>query len=120
MTDQCWQLLQYLGILAAAVLMVFVLAWRRRSHAQFLEEYAEREVCEHLLPALELLRSRGHRVVRAGQQARDLPLELHLAPGFDPKQLLEELKLGEPVFLSSERNVLYCKEDWCELHPKNG
>ena len=32
---------------------------------------------------------------------------------------LEELKLADPVFLS-ERNVLFCKEDWCEIHPVNG
>jgi hypothetical protein len=28
----------------------------------------------------------------------------------------DELKLAEPVFVS-ERNVLYCKQDWCEIHP---
>ena len=45
-----------------------------------------------------------------------MPLEIHLAPAFDPKAIHDELKLAEPACVS-ERNVLYCKEDWCELHP---
>ena len=119
MTDQQWEFLKYAGILAAAVAMVFVVAWRRKSHRAFLEQYSEEEVCEHLRPALEMLKSRGHRVVRAGQVRPEMPLELHIAPAFDPTALAEELKLEEPVFVS-ERNVLYCREDWCELHPKQG
>jgi hypothetical protein len=99
-----------------AVLLIVVVRARRRSHAQYLEEVAGAEVCDHLRPAYDLLRSRGHRVIRVGQNGPDLPLEVHLAPTFDPKQVYAEAKLAEPAFLS-ERNVLYCKEDWCELHP---
>ena len=43
----------------------------------------------------------------------------HLAPPFDPRALFDELKLAEPVFVS-ERNVLGCKEDLCEIHPVEG
>jgi hypothetical protein len=103
----------------AAIAMPFVLRLRRRSHQRFLAEYSEREVCEHLRPALEHLKSRGHVVRRAGQRAPDFPLEIHLSPPFDPKQVAAELKLVEPVFVS-ERNVLYCKEDLCELQPVKG
>ena len=119
MTDQQWQLLKFAGILAAAVAMVFVVAWRRRSHRAFLEQYSNEEVCGHLRGALALLKSRGYQVVRAGQMRPDMPLEIHLAPKFDPTALAEELKLEEPVFVS-DRNVLYCREDWCELHPRQG
>ena len=45
------------------------------------------------------------------------PLEIHLQPPFDPQAIYDELKLTEPVFVS-ERKVLYCQEDWCEVHPK--
>ena len=55
-------------VVAAATLTPIVLRLRRRSHAQFLQDYAAREVCEHLRGAMELLRSRGHRVIRAGQK----------------------------------------------------
>jgi hypothetical protein len=98
------------------VLLVVVVRARRRSHAQYVAEVTEAEVCAHLRPAFDLLRSRGHQVVRVGQKDPDLPLEVHLAPAFDPKQVYAEAKLAEPAFVS-ERNVLYCKEDWCELHP---
>ena len=118
MTDQQWELLKYAGILAAAVAMVFVVNWRRRSHREFLQQYAEREICPHLRPAFDLLQQRGHRVIRAGQYNPDMPLEIHIAPPFDPAALADELKLADPVFVS-ERNVLYCQEDWCELHPRN-
>jgi hypothetical protein len=49
-----------------------------------------------------------------------MPLEIHVAPGFDPKSVAEQLGLTDPVFVSAERNVLFCKEDWCELHPTSG
>lgn len=104
-------------VILAAIATPIVLRLRRRSHQRFMQEYSESEVCEHLRPAFELLQSRGHRVVRAGQRHPDLPLEIHVAPPFDPKAIAAELNLSEPVFVS-ERNVLYCKEDWCELHPK--
>ena len=109
-------ILKILGILAAAIALAVVVRWRRRNYAQFLQRFADDEVCEHLRPALDVLKSRGHVIVRAGQMARDLPLELHISPGFDPKTLYEELKLEDPVFVS-DRNVLYCEEDWCELKP---
>jgi len=105
-----------IGIVAAAVVMVFVVAWRRRAQAKFYAEFADREVCEHLRGALELLKSRGHVVVRAGQRGPEMPLEIHIAPGFDPAAIAEELKLEEPVAVS-ERGVVICREDWCELHP---
>jgi len=100
----------------AVIALPFVIRLRRRSHQRFMAEYSDREVCEHLRPALEHLMSRGHVVRRAGQKAPDFPLEIHLSPPFDPKQVADQLKLAEPVFVS-ERNVLYCQEDLCELHP---
>jgi hypothetical protein len=105
-----------IGIALAAVALVLVVAWRRRTQARFFQEFAEREVCPHLRSALELLRSRGHVVVRAGQRRPEFPLEIYIAPGFDPSAICAELKLEEPVAVS-ERNVLICREDWCELHP---
>jgi hypothetical protein len=101
----------------AAIATPIVLRLRRRSHEKFLQTFSDQEICPHLRPALELLKSRGHRIVRAGQMREDLPLEIHIAPAFDPQALADELKLQDPVFVS-ERNVLYCKEDWCEIHPK--
>jgi hypothetical protein len=105
-------------VVAAATLTPIVLRLRRRSHAHFLQDYAAREVCEHLRGAMELLRSRGHRVIRAGQKNPQLPLEIHIAPEFSPRELADELKLSEPVFVS-DRNVLGCRQDWCELHPRS-
>jgi hypothetical protein len=102
---------------AAAVGLVLVVRWRRRNYAEHLHQTSDAEVCEHLRPALELLLSRGHRVARVGQRNPDLPLEIHMQPPFSPNEVYAELKLAEPVFVS-ERNVLYCKEDWCEIHPK--
>jgi hypothetical protein len=109
-------ILYLVGAAAVGVLLVLVIKWRRRSHAEHVVALSQREVCEHLRPALELLRSRGHAVARVGQKHPDLPLEIHVAPPFDPKGVYDELELAEPVFVS-ERNVLYCKEHWCELHP---
>jgi hypothetical protein len=105
------------GAVFAAVLLVVVVRWRRKDYGQNTNDLAQAEVCEHLRPALEHLLAKGCVITRIGQHARDYPLEIHLQPPFDPKAVYEELKLEEPVFLS-ERNVLYCKEDWCELHPK--
>lgn len=103
--------------------LVVIVRWRRRSHRVNLWEMAGQEVCGHLRPAYELLASRGYTPLRVGQKHPDLPLEIHLAPPvgaapFDPRQVYDELKLAGPVFVS-ERNVLYCKEDWCEIHPVN-
>ena len=100
----------------AAVLVTVVIRARRRSKAVFELEYSQENVCSHLKPALDLLLSRGHRIARVGQLGPDMPLEIHVAPAFDPKAIHDELKLAEPVFVS-DRNVLYCKEDWCELRP---
>jgi hypothetical protein len=108
-----------LWLLLAAVVGV-VLVWavraRRRSHATFLQQFAANEVCEHLKPVYDLLASRGHVPVNAGQRHPELPLEIHMSPPFDPKAVYDELKLAEPVFVS-ERNVLYCKDDLCEIRP---
>ena len=106
-----------LGAVVLAVAFVIVVRLRHKSHAENVVKVAGEEVCEHLRPALELLTSRGHRITRVGQKAPDFPMEIHLAPPFEPKALYDELKLAEPVRVS-ERNVLFCKDDWCEIHPK--
>ena len=107
------------GAVLLAVLLVVVVRWRVRSHGEFTQQLADENVCEHLRPTWALLRSRGHRALRVGQKAPDLPLEIHVAPPFDPRAVYDELTLAEPVFVS-DRNVLYCKEDWCEIHPVIG
>jgi hypothetical protein len=107
------------GAVVLAVVLVVVVRRRARSHGAFTQRFADENVCEHLRPAWELLRSRGHRAVRVGQKAPELPLEIHVQPPFDPRAIYDELKLAQPVFVS-ERNVLYCKEDWCEIHPMSG
>lgn len=112
-------ILQIVGIILAAVIMVLVVTRRRKAKTSHDLEFAQENVCEHLRPALELLLSRGHVVKTVGQNHPELPLEIHLAPAFDPKAVYEEAGLAEPAFVS-ERNVLYCKEDWCELHPRKG
>ena len=99
-----------------AVVLVLAVRARRRSHAVYLRDVAAQEVCPHLKPAYDLLVSRGHAPMNVGQRHPDLPLEIHLSPPFDPRAVHDELKLAEPVFVS-ERNVLYCKEDLCEIHP---
>jgi hypothetical protein len=111
------ELLKIVGVIAAVVAMFYVLRWRRRGFVAHVNEAAEREVCKHLRPALELLLARGHRIVDVGMKRPELPLEIHIAPGFEPQAIYDELKLAEPVFVS-DRRVLYCKEDWCELHPR--
>lgn len=111
------ELFKIAGVIVAAILMVIVVRWRRQSFRAHLDEAAEEEVCPHLKPVLDLLISRGHRIVDVGQKHEEYPLEIHLAPLFDPAELVKELQLQPPVFVS-ERNVLYCKEHWCELHPR--
>src|SRR5688572_4374290 len=106
-----------IGAIVLAALFVVVIRARHKGHAHEVSEQAEENVCEHLRPALDLLLSRGHRIRRVGQKHPELPLEIHMLPPFDPAAVLAELKLEPPVYLS-ERNVLYCKEDWCEIHPK--
>lgn len=106
----------YVLAILLAIVLPFILRARRRQHSQFVQSYSDTEICEHLRPALDYLRSKGHTVVRAGQKAPDFPLEIHLAPPFDPYHVAKELELVEPVFVS-ERNVLFCREDLCELHP---
>lgn len=113
MTSPLWLLLALL----VGVVLVWAVRARHRSHAVYLREVAEREVCEHLRPAYALLASRGHVPVAVGQKHPDLPLEIHLAPLFEPREVYDVLKLAAPVFVS-ERGVLYCKDDMCELHPK--
>ena len=109
-------ILQFLGAIAVGVVLVWAVRARRRSHATYLRDVASQEVCPHLKPAYDLLASRGHEPVNVGQRHPELPLEIHMAPGFAPQALYDELKLAEPVFVS-ERNVLYCKEDLCEIRP---
>jgi hypothetical protein len=98
------------------VVLVWAIKARRRSYYAHLRELAGESVCPHLRPTYDLLLSRGHAPVNVGQRHPDLPLEIHLAPPFDPRSVHEELKLDPPVFVS-ERNVLFCKDDLCELHP---
>jgi hypothetical protein len=109
-------ILQVLAVVIGTMVFILVVRARHRGKAAHDVDYAEQNVCEHLRPALELLRSRGHRVEQVGQLGDDFPLEIHLGPAFDPQAVYDELKLEPPVYVS-ERNVLYCKEDWCELHP---
>ena len=106
----------YVLIIVLAIALPFILRARRREHRRFVQNYGETEICDHLRPALDHLKTKGHTILRAGQKAPDFPLEIHVAPPFDPKQVAEELKLAEPVFVS-DRNVLFCREDLCELHP---
>lgn len=109
-------LLLLVGAIIVAVATVIVVRVRQRTHAQAASSLADDMVCEHLRSAWDLLKSRGHRATRVGQRHPDLPIEVHVVPKFDPQAVYDELKLAEPVFVS-ERNVLYCKEDWCEIHP---
>lgn len=109
-------LLQILAILLAVAIMAFVLRSRRRGKTEHDQQFATDNICDHLKPALEFLESKGHIIKVVGQNDPQLPLEIHLQPPFDPAAVYQELKLEPPVYVS-ERNVLYCKEDWCELHP---
>jgi hypothetical protein len=109
-------ILMMVGAVIVAITLVLVMKARKQSHGTFMHDFAKTEVCDHLRPALELLLQRGHTVRRAGQRNPEMPLEIHIQPPFDPQALYDELNLAPPVHLS-ERNVLFCKEDWCELHP---
>ncbi|HEX8912525.1 MAG TPA: hypothetical protein VF796_09210 [Humisphaera sp.] len=105
-------------LLVIAVMAVpFVIRRRRRGMDEDHVSLATAECCEHLKPALDHVLAAGGRVTRVGQVRKDFPLEIHVDPPFDPQALYDELKLAPPAHVS-ERNVLYCKEDWCELHPK--
>jgi len=117
MPPLAWELLKIAGVIVAVITMIIVIGWRRRTFRAHLNESAEQEVCPHLKPAMDLLLARGHRIVDVGQKHEEYPLEIHLAPHFDPAAVAKELDLQPPVFVS-ERNVLYCKDDWCELHPR--
>jgi hypothetical protein len=117
MPPLAWELLKIAGVLLMVIAMIAVLTWRRRSFVAHLDETAEQEICPHLKAALDLLKSRGHRIINVGQKNAEYPLEIHLSPPFDPPALLKELDLQPPVHVS-QRNVLYCKDDWCELHPR--
>lgn len=114
MADLEWK--QIALAVAAAISLPIVVAMRRRSYRRFINRFADDEICPHLRGALELLRQRGHRVVRAGQKSPQFPLEIHVAPLFDPAALAAELHLRDPVFVS-DRNVLCCAEHECELTP---
>ena len=109
-------ILQVLAVVAGTVVLNAVVRARQRGKAVHDVDYAQEHICEHLRPVLELLRTRGHRVEQVGQYGDDFPLEIHLRPAFDPQAVYDELKLQPPVHVS-DRGVLYCKEDWCEIHP---
>jgi hypothetical protein len=109
-------ILQILGMLAVVIIMAIVVRARHKNKAIHDNEFAHENVCEHLRPVLAHLEAQGHQIRKAGQQHPELPLEIYLHPPFDPAAIFQQLKLEPPVYLS-ERNVLYCKEDWCELRP---
>lgn len=109
-------ILQLLGAVAIVVVMIVVVRGRQRGKAAHDHQYALENVCEHLRPALEHLLAHGHAVRRVGQVGREMPLEVHIVPAFDPRAVYDELKLAPPVHVS-DRDVLICKDDWCELHP---
>ncbi len=111
---ETWIILKYSGIIAAMVVMVFVVRARHRQHHQWLDDTADEEICDHLRPALEELRRRGHVVCRVGMRAPDMPMEIHLLPTWDAAQLMADLKLEPPVS-GSERNVLVCQKCSCEI-----
>src|SRR4051794_19242216 len=108
--------LQILAVILAAVVMVIVVRARHRGKAAHDLGYAHDNVCGHLKRALQHLESTGHQITRVGKYDPTLPLKIPLHPPFDPAAFKKNLQLEPPVFVS-ERNVLYCKEDWCELHP---
>jgi hypothetical protein len=110
-------ILELLGAIVVAAMLILVVRARHRGKASHDTTYANQNVCEHLRRALEYLEANGHRVTQVGQIGREMPLEIHLQPPFDPNAIYKELQLEPPVYVS-ERNVLYCKEDWCELHPR--
>ena len=109
-------ILQILAILIGTAVFIAVIRARHRGKAVHDVAFADQNVCEHLRRALELLQSRGHQIEQVGQLGPDMPLEIHLRPAFDPAAIYKELQLEPPVYVS-ERNVLFCKDDWCELHP---
>jgi hypothetical protein len=111
-----FDILQIALILVGTIVFIAVIRARHRGKAAHDVEYADEHVCEHLRRALEVLRSRGHQVDQVGQLGDDFPLEIHVRPAFDPHAIYQELQLEPPVYVS-ERNVLFCKEDWCEIHP---
>src|SRR5215213_362769 len=110
------EILEVIGVLLAVVVMIFVVRARHRGKAVHDTEYANENICEHLKRALEYLEAHGHRVYRVGQHGPDMPLEIHMEPAFDPAAVYKELQLEPPAYVS-ERKVLFCKDDWCEIHP---
>lgn len=99
-----------------AILMIFVVTARRKQHREFVVRRVEEEVCEHLRPAMDLLLSQGANIINAGQRRDDMPFEIHTDAPFDPQTVYQQAKLAEPAHVS-ERGVLYCKDDWVEIHP---
>jgi hypothetical protein len=111
-------LLQIVGILLAAIALAVVVRWRRRDFSESSRKLALEVVCPHLRPALEALLKAGHVVHRVGQKAPDFPMEIHVQPGFEADELVRTLGLEAPV-QSSDRKVLFCRDDWCEIHPSS-
>ncbi len=109
-----WIILKYAGIVAAMVLMAYVVRTRRRQYHQWLNDTADEEICEHLRPALAELRRRGHVVCRVGMRAPNMPLEIHVVPAFNEAELAAAIHIESPARVS-DRRVLYCAECWCEL-----
>ena len=112
-------ILQLFGAVALVAIMLIVVRWRHRQKAEHDERYALEHTCEHLRRVVEHLQANGHAIRRVGQMGPEMPLEVHVQPAFDPNRVYAELQLEPPVYVS-ERGVLFCKEDWCEVHPVKG
>src|SRR5438874_10988097 len=97
-------ILELAGAIAVAAMLILVARARQRGKAAHDTNYASENVCEHLRRALEYLEANGHRVTQVGQLAREMPLEIHLEPAFDPNAIYKQLQLEPPVYVS-ERNV---------------
>ncbi|HSI33296.1 MAG: hypothetical protein ACAI43_02490 [Phycisphaerae bacterium] len=110
-------LLQLLGVVVLVIVMGVVLRLRRRGKVMHDVTYATDEVCEHLKRPLDFLLAQGLGIAQVGQKAPEFPLEIHLTGPFDPHAVYKELELEPPVHVS-ERGVLICKDDWCEIHPR--
>src|SRR6266705_52111 len=83
-------ILELAGAIVVAAALILVVRARHRGKASHDTTYANENVCEHLRRALEHLEATGHRVTKVGQVAREMPLEIHLEPPFDPNALYKE------------------------------
>src|SRR5437867_12876074 len=80
-------ILELLGAIVVAATLILVVRARHRGKASHDTTYANQNVCDHLRRALEHLEATGHRVTQVGQIGREMPLEIHLEPPFDPNSI---------------------------------